>query len=284
MSVTQHCPVGPAGNVGSSVTYVFAVCGPGRPGPFAATCGHTGGGPLRLLAVGPLWAVVQDVPAVTFSETALHRRLTDAAELERCARAHHDVVTAAAAGGPTVPLPLATLYLSHERATAALGANLERFRAALGRVAGRVEWGVKVYVVESDTTARPAPSAPPETPQPGSQRVSGRAYLSRLRHRQHSRELNRESALAAAEQVDRAVREMAVGSVRHRLHGPEATGRDRTQVMNAAYLIAEERGDELATTIRRLRDSPGFDNIEIEVSGPWAPYSFTDGGELAGHQ
>ncbi|MFG2222591.1 GvpL/GvpF family gas vesicle protein [Streptomyces sp. NPDC048644] len=284
MSVTQHRPVRSTGNAGSSVTYVFAVCGPDRPGPFAAACGHTGGGPLRLLSVGPLWAVVQNVPAATFSETALRQRLTDAAELERCARAHHDVVTAAAAGSPTVPLPLATLYLADERAAAALAANLERFRAALARVAGRVEWGVKVYVVQSGTTTRPATSAPPETSQPGSPRVSGRDYLSRLRHRQHSRELDRENALAAAERVDRAIREMAAGSVRHRLHGPEATGRDRTQVMNAAYLIAEEGGDELATTIRQLRGSPGFDNIEIEVSGPWAPYSFTEGGELAGHQ
>ncbi|WP_326694802.1 GvpL/GvpF family gas vesicle protein [Streptomyces sp. NBC_01766] len=283
MSVTAHHPPGTAADVSSAATYVFAVCGPARPATPTATCGHVGGGPLRLLPVGELWAVVQDVPAAAFSETALRERLADVAELERCARAHHAVVTAAAAVSPTVPLPLATLYLTDERAAAALGANHERFRVALDRIAGRVEWGVKVYVTQSETTARSAAPVPPVTTMPGSPRGSGRDYLSRLRSRQQSREVNRESALAAAEQVDSAVRELAVASVRRRPHGSEATGRDRTQVLNAAYLLAEEREAELATTIGRLRNSPGFDGIEIEVSGPWAPYSFTDGEDLAGH-
>ncbi|NDZ83725.1 hypothetical protein G3I19_35495, partial [Streptomyces sp. SID10853] len=73
-----------------------------------------------------------------------------------------------------------------------------------------------------------------------------------------------------------AVRELAAGAVRRRPHGPEATGRGRTQIMNAAYLIAGERSGQLARTVGRLRDALGPDGIEIEVSGPWAPYSFTD--------
>ncbi|MFE2378668.1 GvpL/GvpF family gas vesicle protein [Streptomyces sp. NPDC059398] len=233
--------------------------------------------------------MVQDVPAYAFSEAALRERLTDPAELEHCARAHHDVVTAAAAGGPTVPLPLATLYLGDERATAALDAGRERFRTALDRIAGRVEWAVKVYLAQPrpgagpTAPAGPTPAGPPADPAPGQERETGRAYLNRLRGARQQRELRQESAMSAAEQVDSAVRELAVGSVRRRPHGPEATGRGRTQIMNAAYLLAEERSGQLARTIGRLRTATGLDGIEIEVSGPWAPYSFTDGGVHAGH-
>lgn len=267
-AVSPHRPPVPQDSAGSPATYVFAVCGPDRPARPGPAVGHSGGGPLRFLNVGSLRAVVQDVPADAFSESALRERLTDPAELERCARTHHDVVTAAAGGGPTVPLPLATLYLGDERAATALGANQERFRAALDRVAGRVEWAVKVYLAQPGaTTGPPAPAPAPET---------GRGYLNRLRGQRRQRELRQDNALAAAGRVDAAVRELAAGAVRRRPHGPEATGRGRTQIMNAAYLIAEERSGQLARTVGRLRDNLDRDGIEIEVSGPWAPYSFTD--------
>lgn len=280
-------PTASVEGIGSSwATYVFAVCRSDHPGALPSACGHPGGGPPRLLAVGSLCAVVQDVPAAEFSETALRERLGDAAELERCARAHHVVVTAAAAGGPTVPMPLATLYLGDDRVRAAVGENRERFRLALDRIAGRAEWSVKVHLTQAGTTARSAAPGAPETaasgPGPGP-RVSGRDYLNGLRSRQHLREEHRESALAAAEQVDNAVRRLAVGTVSRRPHGPEVTGKDRTQIMNTAYLVAEDRTEELTAMIGRLRASPEFNGIEIDVSGPWAPYSFTDGGDLAGH-
>ncbi|WP_328327017.1 MULTISPECIES: GvpL/GvpF family gas vesicle protein [unclassified Streptomyces] len=289
MTLTSHQPPSPADGSGALATYVFAVCGPDRPARLDPAQGHTGGGPLRFLPVGPLRAVVQDVPADAFSEAALRERLTDPAELERCARTHHDVVTAVADAGPTVPLPLATLYLGDERAAAALGASRERFRTVLDHIAGRVEWAVKVYLAQPGSGTGPAaPSGPPPEVGPGQERETGRAYLNRLRGARQQRESRQESALSAAEQVDSAVGALAVGSVRRRPHGPEATGRGRTQIMNAAYLIAEERGGQLARTIGRLRSAPGSDGIEIEISGPWAPYSFTDhsftdGGVDAGH-
>ncbi|WP_328897713.1 GvpL/GvpF family gas vesicle protein [Streptomyces sp. NBC_00236] len=289
MTVTPHHPQGSTDRISSAATYVFAVCRADHPGNFAsASRGHAAGGPLRLLTVGGVCAVVQDVPAAEFSEAALRDRLADAAELERCARTHHEVVTAAASVGPTVPLPLATLYLDDERAGTALRENQDRFGAVLERITGRAEWAVKVYMTHPETLARSAVPAPPEKPppntQPGPQQRSGRAYMNRLRGRQQLRESQREAALAAGERVGSALRELAVGTVQRRPHGPEVTGKDRTQVMNAACLIADDRIEELTTTIRRLRASPEFKGIEIDVCGPWAPYSFTDGGDLAQHR
>ncbi|WP_328317706.1 GvpL/GvpF family gas vesicle protein [Streptomyces sp. NBC_00388] len=287
MTVPPHSPPGSAG---PPATYVYAVCGPDRPAHPGPGPGHPGGGPLRFLAFGSLRAVVQDVPADAFSESALRDRLSDPAELERCARTHHEIVTAATAGGPTVPLPLATLYLGDERAADALRENHERFRDALARTAGRAEWAVKVYLTQpaagTDRTGPagtpPAGTGPGDARRPGDGRETGRAYLNRLRGVRQQRELRQDNALAAAEQVDSAVRELAVGAVRRRPHGPEATGQGRTQVMNAAYLIAEEHSDRLASTVGTLRGHPALDGIEIEISGPWAPYSFTDGGVHAG--
>ncbi|MFF1714244.1 GvpL/GvpF family gas vesicle protein [Streptomyces sp. NPDC058268] len=53
------------------------------------------------------------------------------------------------------------------------------------------------------------------------------------------------------------------------------TGRDRTQIMNSAYLAPDERRSEL---LDRLRAAPEFQGCEVEASGPWVPYSFVEPG------
>ncbi len=258
-----------------TLTYAFAVCRGGALTALAALPGLGTGAPVRTLAAGPLTAVVQDVPAAGFGEEALRRRLADRDELERCARAHHTVITAAAALAPTVPLPLATLYLDDGRAREALGERERSLLTALDRIAGRAEWGVKVY---APTGPPPAPeaareAAPADGPAPGP--ASGRAYLDRVRTRQRSREQHHTLTLRAAERVDIAVRSLAVAARRLRPHGVEVTGKHRTHVLNAAYLLDLGRERELRAALASLRRDET--DVQIELSGPWAPYSFADG-------
>ncbi|GAA1113106.1 GvpL/GvpF family gas vesicle protein [Streptomyces javensis] len=265
----------------ANLTYAFAVCLGGDltspAGPLAELPGLGTGAPVRTVAAGPLTAVVQDVPAAGYDEAALRRRLSDGAELERCARAHHAVITAAWALAPTVPLPLATVYLDDGRVREALADRQTSFLTALDRIAGRVEWGVKVY---APTGPPPAPAAtdataaaPAEGPGPGG---SGRAYLDRVRTRQRGREQRHTLALGAAERVNTVVRGLAVAARRLRPHGVEVTGKHRIQVLNAAYLLDLGRERELRAALASLRHDET--DVRIELSGPWAPYSFAAGG------
>ncbi|MEU1665677.1 GvpL/GvpF family gas vesicle protein [Streptomyces sparsogenes] len=271
-----------------TVIYAFAVCRRCDPAALAGVPGLDAAAPVRTLAAGPLTAVVQDVPAADFAEDALRQRLTDREELERCARAHHEVIMAASAVTPTVPLPFATLYLGDARVRAALREKEESFLAALGRLTGRVEWGVKVYTAPAPPDS-PAPSparspgaasalspgAAPGAPA-GIPAGSGRAYLERVRDRRQLRERRQNAALQAAERVDAVVRGLAVAARRLRPHGVEVTGAHRTHVLNAAYLVDSARADELRATLEALRREET--DVQIELSGPWAPYSFADGG------
>ena len=265
----------------AALVYVFAVCRGGDLTALAELPGLGTGAPVRTLAAGPLTAVVQDVPAAGFGEEALRQRLSDRDELERCARAHHAVITAVSALVPAVPLPLATLYLDDGRVREALGERRTSFLTALDRIAGRAEWGVKVYAPTGappsapyvgpalDADATPAPSRPAAT-------GSGRAYLDRVRTRQRDREQRHTLALRAAERVDTVVRGLAVSARRLRPHGVEVTGKHRTHVLNAAYLLDLGRERELRAALASLRRDET--DVQIELSGPWAPYSFADGG------
>lgn len=253
----------------TTATYVFAVSRTVDPSVLAGLPGMEEGAPVHVLPCGRLTAVVQAVTAAHFTEEAWQARLSDPAELERCARAHHAVVSAAATCGPTVPLPLATLYRGDSRVRQAMADEADRFTSVLDRIAGHVEWGVKVY-------AAPAPSGP-EPDVAGADRAvkgAGLAYLNRKRGLQQRRHHRHEEALRAAEAVDAELRELAAASRRLRPHGQEATGRRRVQVLNAAYLVAEGSAAELTELTGLLEARTG---AEIEISGPWVPYSFVGG-------
>ncbi|WP_237554838.1 MULTISPECIES: gas vesicle protein GvpJ [unclassified Streptomyces] len=265
----------PAVTTEGLLTNVFAICGTGDPAALAPAPGHAGGGSVGLLDLGEsLWAVTQDVPAFLFAEDALRQRLADSAELEVCVRAHHAVVAAAVAAGPVVPLPLGTLFTDAGRARTALVAKRAHFTAVLERVRGCAEWAVKVHTAAGSARGGAARSAAGAAEPAG----SGRAYLSRVRERERDRHARQDAAVTSAARVHEAVSRLAVDSVRRRPHGSAVTGKNRVQVMNAAYLVADSRAAELGALIASLRDDPAH-GLDVELTGPWAPYSFTGGGQ-----
>lgn len=257
----------------TNAIYVYAVCSTEQCLDLDGLTGVTQDEPVRSLPFGPLTAVVQTVRSAEFSDQAWQERLTDEAELERYARAHHTVVSAVAARTPTVPLPLATLYKGEDRARDALDTESARFHTALRRIAHHAEWGVKVYAPttpsggERASEDRPSASAGPARPAPG----AGRAYLDRKRNLRAQREQRQGDSLRVAETVDEDVSRIAKASRRLRPHGQGAAGDHRVQVLNATYLVAEHRADELDLLAKSLRERTG---AEIELSGPWVPYSF----------
>jgi hypothetical protein len=254
-------------------TYVFAVCRGVAPAAVAGLRGVSDEGPVRTLPLGTLTAVLQTVRAAEFTDEVWQARLSDPHELERYARAHHDVVSAVAVHCPTVPLPLTTVYLDDERTRQALTREADRFRTILRHIAHHAEWGVKVYAsagtaVETGAApAAPAASTVRTRPAPG----AGLAYLDRKRGIQQRREQHRDDALRIAEVVDAEVRQLATAFRRLRPHAPQLSGERDVQVLNATYLLADRRADELALLTQTLRERTG---ARIELSGPWVPYSF----------
>lgn len=163
-------------------------------------------------------------------------------------------------------MALATFYRGDERARQALVAGAARFHTALDRVAGRDEWGVKVYARAADRTAAAVGAAAGPPPS-----GAGRAYLERVRGAHRAREEGLRAALLAAEEVDEALRQLAVAARRLRPHAQQSADDRRTQVLNAAYLVQRERAAEVAEAVAALRRRTG---ALIELSGPWVPYSF----------
>ncbi|RAY13621.1 gas vesicle synthesis GvpLF [Actinomadura craniellae] len=246
-----------------SGTYLYAIA---QETGEALPDGLTGvaGTPVRTIAHAGLAGYVGTVPLAEFGEDALARNLEDLAWLEATARAHHQVVDVVARLAPTAPVRLVTVYAGDGQVRELLERRLAEFSATLDSVAGRQEWGVKVYV-DPQTVARPA--AGPGT----AADRSGAAYLRRRRAGMRDRDDALRRATAHGDRVDAALSAVAVESRRHRAQDPRLSGRDEWMVLNGAYLVDAERGDEFATAVAALRGP----EVGIELTGPWAPYSFT---------
>ncbi|CAL9343249.1 GvpL/GvpF family gas vesicle protein [Streptomyces sp. enrichment culture] len=260
------------------LTYVYAVlrASPAR-GPAVpdALRGVTGA-PVALVRSDPLAAAVSTVPGEEFSESALRERLEDLAWLEATARAHHLVIETLAAHTTVLPLRLATVYLDGLRVQQMLREGRERFLVLLDRLTGHVEWGVKVY---ADVPGVPAATAPADDigePDPG------RAYLRRRRYERQTRQDTLRSAEKAVRRTAELARPLAVERVRHRPQQGALAPATGENVANDAYLVPRRLGEEFRD--RMLHAADEFPGVRVEVTGPWAPYSFATWQKGAGER
>ena len=70
--------------------------------------------------------------------------------------------------------------------------------------------------------------------------------------------------------VDRTLSMLAVDSVRHPPQPAQLPGAAAGNILNAAYLVATELVEDFAARAGRAVSA----GTRIEVTGPWAPYSF----------
>lgn len=241
--------------------------------------GVDGARPRTITAAG-LTAIVGDVADRDYGETALRRNLEDLDWLARTARAHHAVLEAVAERGPVVPMRLTTLFASDAGVTSTLSERADDFREALSLISERSEWGVKAYAVKPAGPAEESGRAAggPEGPAAG----PGAAYLQRRRAQLTASKDARTEALASARTVYAELSRFAVSSRLYPPQAPDLAGQQTPMVLNAAYLVADERADEFAAVMTDLTARHRF--VQLTLTGPWPAYSFVGEGDGPGQR
>ncbi|MEU4605663.1 GvpL/GvpF family gas vesicle protein [Kribbella sp. NPDC023972] len=244
-------------------TYVYAV---GRDLDAEVLAGLEGVGeaPVRTLGHRDLTAVVSTVDLEEFGEEALRQNLESLAWVEKTARRHDEIVRRAAAITTALaPFRLVTIYRSDDAARDRIEELYDDLVLALDRIERRSEWSVKVFSRE-----RLMPSAPVEAEAAG----SGVAYLERRRAEIRGRQ---EAAVDQQVLADQLFLDLAPGAAATRRLAPQdqrLTGRRETMALNATFLVDDDRSTEFFELVSELRSR--YPSFEIEVNGPWPPYSF----------
>lgn len=225
---------------------------------------------VRTAAAAGLTVLFSDVDLAEFGEAALRRNLENLTWLEDVARAHHQVIDAAARLFPLLPARLATVYSSTAAMAAVLGARAGHVHAALRRVGGRVEWGVKAYAVpDSDRRER----VPAHSTGGGEGTGAGLAYLKRRRAQLTAARESRGSALAGAQAVYGELSRHATQARRYPPQSAQLSGSRAPMLLNAAYLLEAAGTTDFASVVAAT--AAAHPELRLELTGPWPPYSFT---------
>lgn len=241
-------------------SYLYAVT-PQLRGQAVDGVAGIGGAPVRIVAAGELSCVISDVELGEFGEQALRQNLEQLDWLARVAREHNAVIDAICRITTALPVRLATIYRDDASATAQVMRRLEAARGALARVAGREEWGVKVFgPIAEESTAETSRAA------------SGTEYLRRRRAALQQQTSAHAAAQADADAVFEQLAELAIDARRHRPQDPQLSGNRHPMLLNAAFLVEREEVPDFQKLVAKL--AAGHPSYELALTGPWPPYSF----------
>jgi hypothetical protein len=239
--------------------YVYGVvAADADPASFAAAEG-VGTGRVELVSTGGLAAIVGRVPLDEFGEEPLRRNLENRDWLEDTARAHDRVLAEALGRTPLVPLRFGTVYRSEDGVRGMLDERGAELSHAIERLRGRVELGVKAFLVEPQHEEGSPPSG-------------GREYLLRKQEARASASRVQAEALESVRAVHQHLASLADEARLNPPQPPELSGRRERMLLNGAYLVGSELQAAFATAVEEHRD----ERLELVVTGPWPPYNFVE--------
>jgi hypothetical protein len=221
---------------------------------------------VELIRHAGLAAVGSAVSLQEYRREALEEQLEDLERVSALARAHQRVLDDALAAGPVVPLRICTIYDSAERVRAMLEHERPALAAALRRLSGTAEWGVKAYA--SGVAPAAAAAAAPARP------ASGIDYLARKREQRDAANAARGAADAVVGLVHECLSEGAVGAVLSPAQDPRLSGEEREMLLNAAYLVPVARAEQFERLVAGLARRHAPDGLVLELTGPWPAYHF----------
>jgi hypothetical protein len=234
--------------------------------------------PVTVLRGDGLDAVISEVSLDEFGEDALRRNFEDLGWLERTARSHQAVLDHVLASRSLVPLRLCTIFADEASVRQMLERERPTLAAALERVRDRAEWSVKVLAdpdaIRAAARERAGAGAPGEA-------SGGRAYFERKRLDRTAQEQAHAIADSAAGEIHRELERHAVATTMLPPQDRRLSGHTGEMVLNGAYLVDRAHAARFTEVAEGLAGRYAAVGIGLDLSGPWAPYSFTavGGGE-----
>ena len=192
-------------------------------------------------------------------------------------QAHEDVVDAFMQQTTVVPFKFGTLLKDEAAASRMLLDDEERFKQLLARFAGRAEWGLKLYADSGELTQCIACIEPgiADLQEQRAKLAPGAAYLLGKKLEQAVKDAVAVRLASITEAIFQQAGKGASEAKLSQTLPQKLTGKQKEMILNAAYLVEKARATRFRQQIKRLQEQYASMGLELEVSGPWPPYSFT---------
>ena len=269
-------PGQPAPAPASPAVYVYGVVSAGSE-LGGLPPGVDGSGLVVEVTEAGLTALISAVAGTDFDEHALRAHMADMTWVQDTARRHERVIEAVAVSATVIPMRMCTVYPSEHEVRELLRREARALREALRHLAGKTEWGVKVF------THRP-PRVGPErrrdveaTAGVSSATDGATAAAGERRALQAARA----DAARRAEDAAGHVHDVLCAVASDALIVPSHTFGQREHagelLLNGVYLVGDVEQEDFCAQARSLSRSFSGLGIELEITGPWPAYNFVPG-------
>jgi hypothetical protein len=259
-----------------SLLYLYGIARADAP-PAPAHLGGVDGQPVILVPVDGMAAIASPVGAAEYGEAALESRLADLQWVGERGVAHERVLNWFADRGPVIPLAPFSLHQDERRLRERLAPLRERFCAALQRLQGRREYGVKIWRTEEVAShLRELSPRIRALEEEMAAATPGRRFLLHKKLQAAERDELRAAVSAVARTAFQALERLADGAVNLPITAPQPAECARALVLHAAFLVKEEAFPAFQAGVASRAAELGALGFQWEFTGPWPAYHFVE--------
>jgi len=231
---------------------------------------------LKFLMFNGFYVIVKYVPESEFSEENFKKNISDLQWLESNARDHIRVISMIMAFSTVIPCKFGTIYYSEE----SLKKFIEDYSGSLiensNHIKGKEEWSVKIYC-DRKTLSEQIDELSEEAATLEKQIMAsspGKAFL--LKRKKNDLVENEMDLLCKkyGQEYYNKFKNLSESANIDNLVPKEYTGRKDTMILNATFLVNKNKVSDFNGAFNSLREKNGNSGFNIEVTGPWPPFSF----------
>lgn len=230
---------------------------------------------LEMIDANELVAVVSAVPLSVYGEDVLQQSMSDPAWTALRAMRHERVGEFFARRASVVPVRFGTIYLTRERVARMLDERRNELKSIIGRLRGREEWGLNVYVDRAKLRETVVTLSPVlrELAGRAERATPGEGYLLRKKIEATRADAARDETRRVAREIEEGLAAASDASARLRVLKDES-GEHGDVAAKLAFLVERERFREFGDAAERLAQKYDALGFRIEMTGPWPAYNF----------
>lgn len=229
-----------------------------------------------------LEAITSEVSVEEFSSEEVQKKAKDDLEwIKGKVQIHEDVVERAmrprnSTVVPVIPMQFGVIFRSKENLQDTLCNNLEKFRKSLEFIAGKQEWGVKVFLnqkvfdgfLERDSEELQARKKEAES------LPKGMAFFAKKKIISNIDEIKERELDQIISEICESLSQSAIDLYKAKVLEKDFTLMSEDMILNGFYLIMESQIAEFKERTEKLREKYNPLGVEIEMTGPWPSYHF----------
>lgn len=251
--------------------YLVGIARPGTLDTFNVRGSEPGlepGQSTRVVSLKGFDALVIDVPADTFLADDADDRLQDIAWLTPRAERHEAIIRDARAHANLLPVGFGSVFSTEDALARTIAKRSPEIDDFLTHTQGCDEWSLKAWVSRKDAIERAK-----EALAAADASTAGAAYLRARRLENEAEQLAEDHALGLVEQLIEDLGTTIADACERRATKTD-DDHDRWLIAHVALLIHRDHRAAFDARLDLLAPALEAEGLELELSGPWSPYSF----------